>query len=127
MEVMCMKKRTLLFSLLLLMVLFLLIGAKPLLTQEDNTVSVLSGALRLTFSDEDFLQYDEDAQQLYYISEAGADEALLSSLPILKGYAFTEQMGSGHIFSEERNPEERIIVSGTQFSRFYRLWKIPRR
>ncbi|MFH5836219.1 hypothetical protein ACHAL6_09100 [Proteiniclasticum sp. C24MP] len=122
-----MKKRTLLFSLLLLMAVFLLIGAKPLLTQEDHTVSVLSGALRLAFSDEDFLQYDEDAQQLYYISETGADEALLSSLPVLKGYAFTEQMGSGYIFTEENNQEHKVVVSATQFSRFFRIWKIPRR
>lgn len=121
-----MKNRSILLSVSLLLVLFLLILARPLLTQEKNTVSVLSGILKLALSSDEFVQYDEDPDLLYYISETEANENLLTSLPVLEGYTLSDQMGSGYLFTQEENPENQVIVSGTQFSRFYRLWKIPR-
>ena len=122
-----MKKRSILLSVSLLLVLFLLILARPLLTQEKNTVSVLSGVLKLTLSSDEFVQYDEDPDLLYYISETEAEEDLLASLPVLNGYTFSDQMGSGYLFTQQESPEEKVLVSGTQFSRYYRLWKIPKR
>lgn len=106
--------------------LFLLIWARPLLTQEKNTVSVLSGILKLALSGQEFVQYDEDPDLLYYISETEAEEDLLTSLPVLNGYTLSDQMGSGYLFTQEESPEEKVLVSGTQFSRYYRLWKIPK-
>lgn len=122
-----MKKRSILLSVSLLLMLFLLIWARPLLTQEKNTVSVLSGVLKLTLSSDEFVQYDEDPDLLYYISETEAEEDLLASLPVLNGYTFSDQMGSGYLFTQQESPEEKVLVSGTQFSRYYRLWKIPKR
>lgn len=126
-EVICMKKKSILLSVSILLVLFLLIWAKPLLTQEKNTISVLSGVLKLAGSDQEFVKYDEDTGLLYYISETEANENLLTSLPVLTGYELSDQMGSGYLFTQKENPENQVIVSGTQFSRCYRLWKIPRR
>lgn len=121
-----MKKKPILLSVSLLLMFFLLIWARPLLTQEKNTVSVLSGVLKLSLSSDEFVQYDEDPDLLYYISETEAEEDLLTSLPVLKGYTLSEQMGSGYLFTQEKNLEETVLVSGTQFSRYYRLWKIPK-
>lgn len=121
-----MKKRSILLSVSLLLMLFLLIWARPLLTQEKNTFSVLSGVLKLTLSSDEFVQYDEDPDLLYYISETEANENLLTSLPVLTGYELIDQMGSGYLFTQKENPEEKVMVSGTQFSRYYRLWKIPK-
>ena len=121
-----MKKRSILVSVSLLLVLFLLIWARPILTQEKNTVSVLSGILKLTLSGQEFIQYDEDPDLLYYISETEAEENLLTSLPVLNDYTLSDQMGSGYLFTQEESPEEKVLVSGTQFSRYYRLWKIPK-
>ena len=125
-EVICMKKKSILLSVSILLVIFLLILSKPLFTQEENTVSVLSGILKLTLSSDEFVQYDEDPDLLYYISETEADENLLTPLPVLKGYTLSEQMGSGYLFTQQESPEEKVLVSGTQFSRYYRLWKIPK-
>lgn len=122
-----MKKRSILLSVSFLLVLFLLIWARPLLTQEKNTVYVLSGILKLALSSDEFVQYDEDPDLLYYISETEANENLLTSLPVLTGYELIDQMGSGYLFTQQESPEEKVLVSGTQFSRYYRLWKIPKR
>ena len=121
-----MKKKPILLSVSLLLVLFLLIWVRPLLTQEKNTVSVLSGVLKLSLSSDEFVQYDEDPDLLYYISETEVEENLLTSLPVLNGYTLSDQMGSGYLFTQKENPEEKVMVSGTQFSRYYRLWKIPK-
>lgn len=121
-----MKKRYILLSFGLLTLLFLFAWATPVLMQEDNTVSVLSGIVRLSFSESELVQYDNDDSTLYYISKSSLDEKRLESVFPDEEFVLTDQMGSGYIFSDRKDSSRKLVVIGTQFTRFYRIWKIPK-
>jgi len=120
-----MRKRYILFSFSLALLFFFLVWATPVLMQEDNTLSVLSGIVRLSLSDTEVVKYDDDGNTLYYISKSSLDEKLLESVLPDDGFVLTDQMGSGYIFSDGQDPSRQVVVTGTQFTRFYRLWKVP--
>ena len=120
-----MREKYILLSFSLALILLFFVWATPVLIQEDNTVSVLSGIARLTLSDAEIVQYDDDDKTLYYISKSSLDTKLIESVLPYEGFVLTDQMGSGYIFSDEQDPSRQVVIIGTQFSRFYRLWKIP--
>jgi len=120
-----MRKKYILLSFGLAMILLFGSWATPVLMQEDNTVSVLSGIVRLSLSGAEVVQYDHDDKTLYYISKSSLDVKLLESVLPDEGFILTDQMGSGYIFSDVEDPSRQIVIIGTQFTRFYRIWKIP--
>ena len=120
-----MRKKYILLSFVLALTLLIFAWATPVLMQEDNTLSVLSGIVRLSLSDAEIVQYDHDDKTLYYISKSSLDAKLIESVLPDEGFVLTDQMGSGYIFSDEQDPSRQVVITGTQFTRFYRLWKIP--
>lgn len=121
-----MKKKYVVLSFFLVLILILFVWAIPVLTQEDNTVSVLSGIVRLSISDSEIIQYDDDDRALYFVSKSSLDEKLIESVLPEDGFVLTDQMGSGYLFVDDEDPSNQLLVSGTQFTRFFRLWKIPK-
>lgn len=121
-----MRKKYIVLSLMLILILFLSAWATPILRQEDNTFSVLSGIVRLSLTEAELVKYDEDDSVLYFISKSSLDEKQLESVFPHEGFDLTDQMGSGYIFTDVEESSRSVVVIGTQFTRFYRIWKIPK-
>lgn len=116
-----MKKKT--FIIFIILILFLLILSivlyLPAIFQEGNPLPIIKGIVRLQLSDEKLISID-----LYrYITRTeGSDDVIISFLDN-KGWKFGEQFGSAYIFKKQSNS---LTIEGIQYSRYYRIWKIPK-
>lgn len=119
------RNRTLLIGILIIASILVVIRIYPLLTQEENTVEVLSGIVNLNLRDTLIYEYDADTTTAYYISKSkDGNEPILLMLES-DGWSFVEQFGSGFLFEATRDASDRISVGSTLFSRYYRLWQVP--
>lgn len=102
-------------------VIFLL----PLIKKEENTGKILMGIVKLVLGEDEFILYDRKGSLEFYISKNEEESfEYLNDLMEKKGYLYTEQMGSGFIFTHE-SQDESVAVTRRQFSRFFALWMVP--
>lgn len=113
-----MKKKTYIILLIIFLLILGLILYLPAIVQEGNPLPLVKGIIRLQLSDEKLISIDEDR---YITRTKGSDDVIISFLDN-KGWKFTEQFGSAYIFKNQGNS---ITVEGKQYSRYFRIWKIP--
>ena len=111
------KKKTILFSLVTLLVLSF-IFSYPVLFQEGNPIPLLKGMIRLSTNEEEIIKVFEEP--LWYMSVTRQGNSPLVSLMEDEGWNFQEQLGAGHVFSRENTV---LIVTSTQYTRTYTIWK----
>jgi hypothetical protein len=97
----------------------------PLIKQEENTGKILVGIVKLVIGEDEFILYDRKGSLEFYISKNEEERfEYLNDLMEKKGYLYTEQMGSGYIFTHD-SEDEKVVVTRRQFSRFFLLWMVP--
>jgi hypothetical protein len=111
----------------ILIVLLLLISIQvyPLLTQEENTLLILSGIVQLNLNDVDIYEYDSDSATKYYIAKSKDGHDPIFKVLEDDGWTYREQFGSGFLFKKSSNETEQVTVGSIQFSRYFTLWKVP--
>lgn len=92
----------------------------PLLSQEDDTIDVLVGIIKLNASKSEIVEYSKTAGQIKYIAKTKDSNDPIINLMEAKGFTYIEQFGSGYQFI--KNGQEVIILS-KNFSRYFRLFK----
>lgn len=116
------KRKIIVIAVVALILMILFTGIYPLAKQEDNFISILKGIYRLNIYDCKIVEYDNSCEYVEYISETKDGEEPLIALLESEGWVFEDQMGSGYIFKKD---DVKITIQGTQFSRYFRIWKIP--
>ena len=106
-----MKKRNFILAgiLVILIILFSMI-ATPILTQEDNTIAVLSGIAKLTFGKSEIVKYDNDESFAYYITKSELGEEPIESMLFDEYFVLSDQMGSAYIFTKENDNSTMLIL-----------------
>lgn len=96
------------------------------LTQEKNTITILSCVMKLEIWNRDYEQVADEDHNYRYISKNMGGESrndVVKNFMLQKGWDFKEQMGSALIFHKN----DRTITVGTrQFSKHYFLWDVPK-
>ncbi len=98
---------------------------RPFLLQEDYGISVLSGIMKLTFSKSEIINYDNTEMMGCYVTESKRGKDIIDAMMYDLGFVFSEQMGSDYLYIHEGEQERKLIVSSRQFTRYYRIWKVP--
>jgi len=111
------RRKIIHFSLVTLLVLSYIFSF-PLLFQEGNPIPLLRGIIRLSTNEEEIIKVSEEP--LRYTSATRQGNAPLISLMEDEGWLFQEQLGAGHVFSRENTV---LIVTSTQYTRTYTIWK----
>jgi hypothetical protein len=119
------KKRLIGITILLSVLISISIHLHPLLTQEKNTVSILSGIVQLNQKELDIFEYDSDNTTKYYITRTKDKFEPAFLMFENEGWIYKEQFGSGFLFQNSSKEEEKLTVGSIQFSRYYVLWKVP--
>lgn len=120
-----MKKRNYPFvGIVLFIVVVCLIIMMPILTQENNTIFVLSGVVKLTFGSDDIVEYDHDDSFKYYISKSETGEESIEELMYDDNFLLSDQVGSAFTFTDSDDSSKTIVVESRQFTRYYRLWQV---
>jgi|LGVF01.1.fsa_nt_gb hypothetical protein len=119
------KGLKLIIGLVILFLVLITAGVYPLLTQETNTLSVLNGIIKLNIKNLDTFEYDADSTSKQYITKSKDGFEAISNMLQLEGWVFKEQFGSGFLFEYSTDEKQKITIGSIQFSRYYRLWKIP--
>lgn len=119
------RNKKLLIGLFILFLVLIAIRMYPLLTQEENTLSILNGIVKLTLKDLDIYEYDSDSTFAYYLTKRKDDYKPICLLLENAGWTFKEQFGSGFLFEHSTGDLKNLTVGSTQFSRYFRLWKVP--
>ncbi len=114
------------FSIIIIFLVLSLIRLYPLLTQEENTLSVLSGILMLNIKNTDLYEYDSDSSFNYYLTKTQNGFEPIKLLVENDGWNLNDQAGSGFIFENSTDDKEKLTVGTIQFSRYYRLWTVPK-
>ena len=114
------------FSIIIVFLVLSLIRLYPLLTQEENTLSVLNGILMLNIKNTDLYEYDFDSSFTYYLTKTKNGFEPIILLVENDGWNFIDQAGSGFIFEKSTDDKEKLTVGTVQFSRYYRLWTLPK-
>lgn len=110
-------------SLIILLIVILLVGiisGSPVILQEGNPLPILGGIIKLGVSDDNIVQISNEPR--VYISKESVGNISLVELIEKEGWKFEEQIGSGYIFSKDM---KKIVVGSVQFTRKYRIWKVP--
>lgn len=104
---------------LILIISILLIYSKPLL-QEGNPIPILSGIIKLNFTNKDIVQISEDGSKYVTKSKNGINS--ITQFMKDKNYKLADQMGSGYVFEKE---DKSIIITHRYYSTFYDIWYFP--
>jgi len=92
----------------------------PVIFQEGNPCSQISGIIQLNFTNKDMVKLSSEEDKYVTKSRNGAD--IIKAFMKEKGYEFNEQMGSGYLF--ESPTEKDVVVIHKYYSKYYSLWKI---
>jgi len=93
------------------------------LLQEGNPIPILLSAVKLTFSERDYVQFTKTEKQSSYLSQNTGSNPYHAIKEFMKsmGWTFEEQMGAGLIFIKG---EKEAIVLTRQYSRYFFIWDI---
>ncbi|GHH99026.1 hypothetical protein [Neobacillus kokaensis] len=93
--------------------------------QEGNPVPLIVSAVKLHFSDSEYVQFAKTEKRVRFLSlntTTNRYETVKKWMGT-KGWDFKEQMGSGLIFTKEG---EDAVVEVRQYSRNYFIWEIQK-
>lgn len=90
----------------------------PIIFQEGNPIPIFIGIIKLYTSEHNLVQISRDPDRYISRSKDGRDEVL--AFMIEKGWAFTEQGGSGYLFSKD---EYKRVVTSRQYTKKFLIWK----
>ncbi|WP_312469502.1 hypothetical protein [Neobacillus sp.] len=95
------------------------------LFQEGNPIPLIVSALKLEFSDTEYVQFAKTEKRNRYLSINSDNNRyeVVKEFMNSKGWKYQEQMGSGLIFS--KNGED-AVVEVRQFSSNYFIWEIQK-
>lgn len=119
------RNKKLFIGFIILFLVLSLILLYPLLTQEENTFSVLGGIVALNVKDIDIHEYHSDSSFNYYLTKSNEGYEPIKLMMENDGWSFKEQLGSGFLFEKSTDDKQTLTVVTTQFSRYYRLWTVP--
>jgi hypothetical protein len=93
--------------------------------QEGNPLPILVSAIKLQFSETEYVQFSKTQKRSSYLSESKSNDSYLVVEDFMKskGWSFREKMGSGLIFT--KNGED-AVVEVRQYSRHYFIWEIQK-
>lgn len=122
------KLKTLIISLLIVFVIgsgFVMSTIGSAIFQEGNPLPILVSAIKLKFSETDYVQFSKTEKRSKYLSESKSVDHYLIVEEFMKskGWSFQEQMGSGLIFTKN---DEDAVVEVRQYSRHYFIWEIQK-
>lgn len=117
--------RKLLIGMVMVALALITIRIYPLMTQEENTLSVVNGIANLSLRDTAIFEYYTDSTTRYYISRTKDGDDPIRSMLENDGWSFVEQFGAGFLFEGSADEVDQRIVGSTQFSRYFRIWKVP--
>lgn len=112
-------KKTIIILLIIILLAGIIVGF-PVIFQEGNPLPILKGIIKLGVSDDNIVQISNEPR--VYISKASVRNIPLIELIGKEGWNFEEQLGSGYIFSRD---SKKLVVGSVQYTRRYRIWKIP--
>jgi hypothetical protein len=103
----------------------LLMAYSPVIFQEGNPLPLLTSAVKLQFTDNDFVQFSKSDKRSRYLSEStgNSEYEIVKEFMDSKGWKYQEQMGSGLIFT--KNGED-AVVEVRQYSKHYFIWEIQK-
>ncbi|HPN81574.1 MAG TPA: hypothetical protein PK412_03465 [bacterium] len=113
------KKALLITSLIILVLGVLMVFYSNVIFQEGNPWPQIKGLAQLTFGNQDIVKLA--GKENKYITKSNNQE-LIKSFMKDNGYDFTEQMGSGYFFQNDRG--DRLVAVHKFYSRFYSIWTI---
>lgn len=122
------KKSAILFTVSVILIIGMLGNWFPVLFQRGNPIPYLSAAIRIS-GDRPYVRVDAAGAGDIYISKRGKGqsdicEVLFHDVAYSKGYAFSEQAGSGYIFSDGTNP---FVISSEIYLKYFIVWTVPDR
>lgn len=112
------KKITLIVSLIILIVGFIIIY--PVLFQEGNPLPIAKGIMELNFNGKTIAKVSN--KPLRYITKISEGDTPIMKMMDKEGWVFVEQFGSGYLFSKE---EQNKTITSVQYTRKYRIWGMP--
>jgi hypothetical protein len=119
-------KKVLVVVILFLVLLFgfLVLRFGSALTQEGNTISILTSIMKLELSNNKYEKISDTKNKLTYVSDYKKNSPYRTAEQFMKekGWDFKEQIGSGLVFEKSG---EVIVIETRQFSRHYFLWSVP--
>jgi hypothetical protein len=95
------------------------------LFQEGNPLPIVFSAIKLQFSETNYVQFVKTEKRSRYLSESKEKDqyVVIEDFMNSKGWMFQEQMGSGLIFT--KNGED-AVVEVRQYSRHFFIWEIQK-
>lgn len=122
------KLKTLIIPLVIVFVMgsgFVMSTFGSAIFQEGNPLPILVSAIKLKFSESEYVRFSKTEKRSRYISESKGKEGYIVVEDFMKskGWFFQEQMGSGLIFT--KNGED-AVVEVRQYSRHYFIWEIQK-
>ncbi|MED4205548.1 hypothetical protein [Neobacillus mesonae] len=93
--------------------------------QEGNPVPLLVSAVKLHFSDMEYVQFAKTEKRVRFLSLNTTTNRyeVVKKWMGTKGWDFKEQMGSGLIFTKDG---EDAVVEVKQYSKHYFVWEIQK-
>lgn len=106
-----------LFLIIATLLLSIVLFFSKTIFQEGNPISILSGILRLSFTDEKLvkLSYNKNT----FLSKNENWKVDIIELMKGKGYIFSDQMGSGYLFKKNNKV---LIITHRNYSKLYGIW-----
>lgn len=93
------------------------------LFQEGNPLPIISSALKLQFSDSEYVQFSQTEKRSRYLSINIGDRRydVVKGFMKSQGWIYEEQMGSGLIFSKDG---KEAIVETRQYTSHFIIWDV---
>lgn len=108
------------FGVLIAIFILVVLLYRPVIFQEGNPMPLVNGIMRLNFTQDKIVVLNMDGDR--YLTKSNNGQEVIKSYMQDKGYAFTEQMGSGYFFKSLT--EQSAVATHKYYSRFYSLWNI---
>ncbi len=95
------------------------------LFQEGNPGPILASILKLDLTKSNYEQFSETNQNNRYVSvNTGSSRFdVIKDFMDEKGWSFKEQIGSGLIYTKNK---ENLVVETRQYTKHYIIWDIPK-
>ncbi|WP_235846852.1 hypothetical protein [Neobacillus soli] len=93
------------------------------LFQEGNPLPIINSALKLQFSDSEYVQFSQTEKRSRYLSINTGDRRydVVKGFMKSQGWIYEEQMGSGLIFSKDG---KEAIVETRQYTSHFIIWDV---
>jgi len=108
------------FGVLLVIFILSILLYRPVIFQEGNPTPLMKGIGQLNFTQDKIVKLNMNGDR--YLTKSNNGQEVIKSYMQDKGYAFTEQMGSGYLFKSTTG--KSAVAIHKYYSRFYLLWNI---